>query len=160
MPYVPFYEYFPEIAEQETRTITLLKKTSGLPAGEYAFTEMYCNEKGCDCRRVFFYVVFSRKKVAAVIAYGWESPEFYAEWMGDDSPDVIEELKGPSLNMASPQSNLAPAVLELLKETVLTDADYVERIERHYRMFRDKIDSKARLRRRKGKIKFKKKQVR
>ena len=144
MPYVPFYEHFPELAKQETRTITLLKKShSGLPAGEYAFTEMYCNEKECDCRRGFFYVILSRNDVAAVIAYGWESPEFYARWMGDDSPEVIEELKGPSLNMASPQSNLAPAILELLKKVVLPDAEYVKRIKRHYRMFRDRIDGKA-----------------
>ncbi len=156
MPYSLFYEHFPDIAERETRTITLLKRSSsGLPAGEYAFTEMYCNEKGCDCRRVFFYVILSRKDVAAVIAYGWESPEFYAKWMRDDSPEVIEELKGPSLNMASPQSNLAPAIMKLLKDAVLSDTEYINRIKRHYRMFRDKVDGKSCLMQ--GKIKKKRK---
>ena len=147
MPYVSFWEYFPKIAEKQTRVITLLKKSkSGLPAGEYAFTEMYCNEKGCDCRRVFFYVAYERKDIVAVIAYGWEPAEFYAQWMRDDSPDVIEELKGPSLNLASPQSQYAPAVLELLKETVLCDEKYIERIKEHYRMFREKIDKPHRRR--------------
>jgi len=73
--------------------------------------------------------------------------------MRDDSPEVIEELKGPSLNMASPQSNLAPAILELVKEALLQDKSYVERIKTHYRMFRDKIDRKLPLKRRRGKIK-------
>jgi len=142
MPYVPFHTYFPEVAKNETRNIAISRQLpSGLPAGEYLFLEMYCNEQKCDCRRVFFYVVTPSKKYSlAVIAYGWESPEFYARWMRDDSPEVIEELKGPSLNLASPQSNLAPAVLELVKESLLQDKLYVERIKKHYRMFRDKID--------------------
>jgi hypothetical protein len=84
--------------------------------------------------------------VVAVIAYGWESPEFYARWMGDDSPEVIEELKGPSLNSASPQSEYADAVLELLQEVILPDERYIERIKKHYRMFRSKIDKPKRRR--------------
>lgn len=147
MPYVPFYEYFPEIAKNQTRVITVLEEMyKNLPEGEYAFTEMYCNEKGCDCRRVFFYVIYERKHVVAVIAYGWESPEFYARWMGDDSPEVIEELKGPSLNSASTQSEYADAVLKLLKEVILPDERYIERIKKHYRMFRSKIDKPKRRR--------------
>ena len=78
MPYVGFYEYFPEIAKRETHSITILEKSdTGLPAGEYGFLELYCNERKCDCRRVFFYVVTpSRTQPLAVIAYGWESKEF------------------------------------------------------------------------------------
>ena len=153
MPYAFFYEHFPYIAERETRSITIPKQlSSGLPAGEYGFLEMYCNERKCDCRRVFFYVVSPPgKEPLAVIAYGWENPEFYARWMRDDSPEIIEELKGPSLNMASPQSNLAPAILELVKEALLQDKSYVERIKTHYRMFREKIDRKLPLKRRRGK---------
>ncbi len=155
MPYIGFYEYFPEIAKNETRSITVMEKSNtGLPAGEYGFLELYCNERKCDCRRVFFYVVTpSRTQPLAVIAYGWENPEFYARWMRDDSPEVIEELKGPSLNMASPQSNLAPAILNLVKEVLLKDKSYIDRIKSHYAMFREKIDHKVTLKRRRGKIK-------
>jgi len=157
MPYVFFHEYFPEKAERETRTITVLKQSSsGLPPGEYALVEMYCNERKCDCRRVFFYVVSSfRNNAEAVIAYGWESPEFYAQWMGDNDPEIIRDLQGPVLNMGSPQSNLAPAILKLVKDVVLQDRSYIERIKNHYRMFRDRIDRKPRSRRRRGKIKRK-----
>ncbi len=78
MPYAFFKDLCPELAESETRTITVQDELSlGLPAGEYTLREMFCNERKCDCRRVFFYVVSSLKNdVEAVIAYGWESPKF------------------------------------------------------------------------------------
>lgn len=157
MPYVFFHEHLPEIAERETRTITILEQSSsGLPPGQYSLVEMYCDERGCDCCRVFFYVISSLKKdVEAVIAYGWERPEFYARWMGDDDPEIIKDLQGPILNMGSPQSSLAPAILEIVKDIILQDSAYVKRIKTHYKMFRDKIDRKPRLKRRRGKKKRK-----
>jgi hypothetical protein len=55
MPYVPFYKYFPKLAETETRVLTILPgDASGLPPDSYGFCEMFCDERGCDCRRVFF----------------------------------------------------------------------------------------------------------
>ena len=159
MPYVSFHEHLPEIAERETRTITILEQSSsGLPPGQYSLVEMYCDERGCDCRRVFFYVISSLKKdVEAVIAYGWERPEFYARWMGDDDPEIIKDLQGPILNMGSPQSSSAPAILEIVKDIILQDIAYIERIKTHYKMFRDKIDRKPRLnRRRRGRKKKRK----
>ena len=51
----------------------------GLPADAYGMLEMYCNEPGCDCRRVFFMVVAKRyREPLAYVAYGWESRKFYA----------------------------------------------------------------------------------
>ncbi len=143
MPFVLFHDHFPAIAERETRTVTVLERSpAGLPPGHYALLEMYCDEPGCDCRRVFFYVVSSmRKDVQAVIAFGWEQPEFYAEWMKDDDPKVIIDLTGPVLNFGSPQSQLAPAILELVRDVVLKDEQYVQRLQTHYWMFRHRIDS-------------------
>jgi len=145
MPYQLFHNLFPETAEQETRTITVLKDSApGLPAGRYSFLEMFCNERNCDCRRVFLYVVSSlRNDVEAVVAWGWEKPEFYAKWMKDDDPNVVAALKGPTLNLGSPQSSLAPAILDLVQNVLLQDEAYVERIKRHYRSFRARIDAKT-----------------
>ena len=83
MPYAFFHEHFPEIAERETRTITILEQSpSLLPPGDYSLVEMYCDDHKCDCRRVFFYVVSpTKKEPVAVIAYGWERRKFYAKWM-------------------------------------------------------------------------------
>ena len=145
MPYSLFYSRFPEIAERETRTVTLLEHSDfNLPPAHYSFLEMFCDEPGCDCRRVFFSVVSSlQQDTKAVIAWGWEEREFYAKWMGDNDPSVIDGLKGPALNLAGPQSNLAPALLDLFREVLLQDTSYVERVKRHYAMFRKKIDGKA-----------------
>lgn len=144
MPYAMFHERFPKIAERETRTVSVFGHSDqGLPPGDYSLLEMYCNEKGCDCRRVFLCVVSSfRKDVEAVVAYGWETPKFYAKWMGDDDPDSIRVLKGPALNLGSPESELAPAILELVGNVVLRDTAYVERLKAHYTMFRGEIDRK------------------
>jgi len=102
---------------------------------------MFCNEKGCDCRRVFLSVVSATKnELHAVIAYGWESPAFYAKWMGDNDPQSIQSLHGPCLNLGSPESATAPAILKLFRDVLLQDAAYVDRIKRHYQMFRGKID--------------------
>ena len=135
MPYAFFLKQFPEIAERETRMVTILERSSlGLPPGQYSLVEMYCDELGCDCRRVFFYVISSLKEdvedAEAVVAYGWEDAEFYARWMKGDNPDVIQQLQGPILNMSSPQSDLAPAILEMIEDVVLQDSAYVERIKR------------------------------
>jgi len=51
---------------------------------------------------------------------------------------MIEMLKGPALNPTSVQAEIAPAVLEKV-ETVLEDEEYVERIKRHYEMFKESI---------------------
>lgn len=113
----------------------------GLPVGNYALLEMFCDEAGCDCRRVFFYVVSSfRNELEAAVAWGWESRDFYRRWMKHGNKNDVDDLIGPVLNLFSPQTELAPAILDLVRDIVLQDAAYVERIKRHYTMFRKKID--------------------
>ena len=145
MPYSLFHSRFPDVAERETRTVTVIDSSDfNLPPAHYSFLEMFCDEPGCDCRRVFFSVVSSlQKDIQAVIAWGWEEREFYTKWMGDDDPRIINDLIGPALNLASPQSNLAPALLDLSRNVLLQDTAYVERVKRHYAMFRQEVDNKA-----------------
>ncbi len=142
MPFIPFHEAFPDLAARETRTVTT-RDSARLPAGSYTLIEMYCDEPDCDCRRVFFSVVSSNmSQIETVIAYGWESPDFYAQWMGDDDPDMARMLKGPLLNRGSFHSDLAPALLDLMETVVLQDPHYIERIKTHYAMFRQAMASK------------------
>ena len=143
MFFAPFYEFFPELAEKETRTITV-KDYPGLPAGNYGLIELYCNQPDCDCRRVFF-SVFSEEieQVVATIAYGWESSKFYAKWMGYSDPFTIQELKGPVLNPGSPQSELAPAILKVIKGVVLQDKNYINRLKTHYSLFKSAVEKKG-----------------
>ncbi|MCP4609743.1 MAG: hypothetical protein GY845_13630 [Planctomycetes bacterium] len=114
-----------------------------LPPGEYAFLEMFCDEPDCDCRRVFFSVIAYREDdVKAVISWGWEDQAFYTKWMKGNHPDLIKEMMGPALNTMSPQSDLAPALLRVFKELLLPDTAYIERVKRHYAMFRETVDKK------------------
>jgi hypothetical protein len=144
MPYALFHNLFPEVAKRETRTVIVMHRLHfALPPAQYSFLEMFCDEPGCDCRRVLFSVMSSRHEdVQAVIGWGWEDKEYYAKWMGRNDPAIIEEMKGPALNLASPQSNLAPGLLELFRNVLLQDTGYLERVKRHYAMFREEIDSK------------------
>lgn len=143
MIYESLYERLPEVAEEETRTL-IIRNDPELPDGEYGLVEAYCNDPDCDCRRVFLNVYnWQSREMVAVIAYGWESRAYYVEWFGHDDPQIISEIKGPALNSASPQSDLAPAFLRMVT-AVLKDQQYVARLQRHYRMFKDTLSREGR----------------
>ena len=143
MAFQPFHELFRETSEQETRSVKVTNDPV-LPDDSYGLLESYCNDPGCDCRRVFFNILASnQQKVLAVISFGWESDTFYAKWMGTNDKQIIKEMQGPVLNLASPQSKYAPKLLELINNVVLQDKHYIERLKRHYNLFRQEIDRGA-----------------
>ena len=153
LSYIPMYNYLPELAMKETRTITLCNPRGSLPATDYGLVEMYCADANCDCRRVFLMIMtpISREPLA-VIAYGWESLGFYAKWayIGDDIKKLseeklrdIKEIKGPCLNSTSWQSKYAPDVLRLVAEHALSDKVYVDRLKRHYRLFKKIVNERG-----------------
>lgn len=138
MLFKPFFEYFPDLAKQETRVATVSNHLD-LPDAEYALVELYCDTVDCDCRRVMFNVISSQTdEIMAVVGYGWESKKFYAKWMRSDNPKLINDLKGPALNVGSSQTRYAPALLELV-EVLLEDKAYVNRLKRHYKTFREHV---------------------
>jgi hypothetical protein len=142
--FVLFYSRFPELAKRETRSLIVPSDTPGpLPPDEYGFLEMFCDEPGCDCRRVFLMVVGKHApECHAVIAYGWESSEFYMKWMHEDNPEMAARLKRPILNPGSPATGIAPILLHYAEHVLLRDIAYVDRIKRHYEMFRAPIDAR------------------
>jgi len=145
LPYSAFHDYFPKIAEKETRTLSVFKNNVwGLPAADYSLIEMFCDEPGCDCRRIMFYVISSESQdLVAVIAYGWESEKYYRKWYGQKlNSKMMQELKGPVLNQMSLQSKIAPKILKMVIEIILQDTEYIERVKRHYGMFREIVESK------------------
>ena len=151
---VPFYDEFPDLAVRETRTI-YIRGRNDLPDGEYGFIELYCNEEDCDCRRVLINVMTPDTGVMtwATINYGWERSEFYENWMR--SSEYAKECKGPYLDPLNPQTEYGPVLLQLF-EFILTDQMYVERLKRHYDLFKGAIqkgkvvERKRRKRRRPG----------
>ena len=138
MPMIPFMERFHDLAKRETKSILVLDQTQ-LPPGEWGFLEFYCNEPGCDCRRVIICVMrpdTGWRKVWATIGYGWESLDFYRKW-GHGMED--DELKGPYLDPLNPQSEYSEVLLGVFRE-ILESPGYIERLRRHYRMFRKTVD--------------------
>jgi hypothetical protein len=55
---------------------------------------------------------------------------------------VISEMMGLGLNSASPQSEIAPALLAPIRDVLLDDPAYIERLKRHYQIFKEKVDPK------------------
>lgn len=139
MPMIPFMERFRDLAARETRSVTVSGRTD-IPDGEYGFLEFFCDEPGCDCRRVMITVLRSDtdwNKIWASINYGWESVEFYEQWGG---PWVTAATaNGPFLDPLNPQTPYAPALLNLFRH-LLQSPDYARRIQTHYEIFRQTVD--------------------
>lgn len=149
MPMVAFNSKFPEIGPKETRTVILLdpeqNREGRIPAGEYSFFEYYCDDTSCDCRRVFLRVFapHTGHKVWASINYGWEPRAYYQKWSNGLS-GVTDEMSGATLDPLHEQSPYAEDLLTLFKEFVLQDQSYIERLKRHYRMFKETLCPKER----------------
>ena len=146
MSFEPFYERFQELAATETRSLTILEPNGfNLAADKYTLLELYCNDKKCDCQRVMFDVISEKKnKLVAVVAYGWESEAYYYKWFGGSDRSLaslaVKEMHGISLNLGSQQSELAPAILEVVRWT-LNDQAYLERLKHHYQIFKANVES-------------------
>ncbi len=79
MPMSPFYDRCPDSGGGEMLVLHVQEPGLPLPSGEYAFFEWYCDDPGCDCRRVLLRVISPQHpgRVLATLNYGWESAEFY-----------------------------------------------------------------------------------
>jgi hypothetical protein len=139
MPMSLFFDKFPQLAARETRTLTITGRAD-LPDGQYALIELYCNEPHCDCQRVMIFVLRpdTEWKVWATINYGWESLEFYQRWAGAPDWDR-EQWQGPFLDPLGEQTQYSPVLLDLFS-FVLESPDYIERLKRHYQLFRKAVD--------------------
>lgn len=126
----PFFEKFKDIGEKETRVVKVFERGDfeALPPDEYAFVELYCDEKNCDCRRVMIMVLAKgQTKIPATINLGFDSRK-------DDA--------GPFLDSLNHQSEHSKDLMALFLDVINTDPAYLARLQRHYVMFKEKIDRK------------------
>jgi hypothetical protein len=129
---------YPEVAGREMRTVSVLEPLPGpdgrlLAVDEYGFDELYCEERGCDCRRVMINVLArDARQHMATINHGFEKPARDAV--------VADQTFLDPLNQQSPW---ADALLELFIKVVLADAEYRKRLLRHYRMFKNVVEDRA-----------------
>jgi hypothetical protein len=145
MSHTAFGEFYPEIADRETRVVTITDQAiTGLPPGAYALIDLYCTDQDCDCRNVYIHVVHKGfSGPIATITYGWEKLSYYKEWMGGEEDDyIIRQFKGPSLAIAARQSQFANQWLRIFEDILQTDKEYANRLERHYHLVKDFIKNK------------------
>jgi SWIM/SEC-C metal-binding protein len=143
MPMRSFHEFVGERAWAETRTVIVPEGRGPLRPGTYAFVELYCDETGCDCRRVFLRVLNEDDATPlATIGFGWETPSFYRAWAHGKA--YGEALAGAQLEPLAPQGPQAGYLFALFRYHLLSDPEYVARLQRHYR------EAKAELERRPG----------
>jgi hypothetical protein len=130
-----FSKQFPELGPRETRVVVLLDDGSP-PRGRYAFLEVYCEEMGCDCRRVLIQVVEESTpgKIWATINFGWGISEKLVRLLG---PKL--SAKFAFLDPRCQQSEHAEELLDLFKCVIDRDPAYLERLKRHYAMFKAAI---------------------
>src|SRR5205823_1234453 len=100
-----------------------------------ALVEFYCDDLGCDCRRVIIQVWGNEKPgiALATFNYGWESEKFYVKWMHGDR-ELAREMRGLSPEPFGRQSSFTPQLLELVRTVLAEDPAYVKRLKRHYEM--------------------------
>ncbi len=83
MIYCELHEVFPNLAERETRNITVAFETPGLPPpGTYYFRELFCADPTCDCNSAMinvFYESPEKTHVASTLRYFWKPREFYED---------------------------------------------------------------------------------
>ena len=127
---LPFDLVFPDLARSEALFIEIADKRSR-PAGLLVFREFYCNDPGCDCRRVVLHgAVAGQQRVIAGIGYGFEpaKPPFH------DEPQIF-------LDPLNPQSELSDVVLNVFTKLVESEPSVRERFIRHYEMWKSVVDN-------------------
>jgi hypothetical protein len=118
---VPFFKYFPEVARAECRAATV-RGRDDLPDDEYGLLEFYCDDPSCDCRRVMLNVASRQQnRIVASVSFGF---------------DIDDPMRGPFLDPLNRQSEHAAGLLGLVT-AMLGDDQYVDQLERHYRLVKE-----------------------
>lgn len=125
---LPFDLLFPQLASEyrmlQTRGDPLL------PEGRFIFRELYCTDRGCDCRRVLLRISWvERQQVVATINYGFEASEAPFE----DEPRIM-------LDPLNVQSDLSDALQERFESLLRDDPSYHDELVRHYAMWKAVVE--------------------
>jgi len=124
---IPYQVLFPQ-AREGAMTLNLPSKVGKVKAGLYHYVEMYCAEKGCDCRRLVLMVLDEKSKDVAFIEFGFD-------------PD--DDFAGPNLSPFSKQTARAKGLLEIFVDAINDNAGWLEDMYRHYKQVRKKVDGHA-----------------
>lgn len=119
-----FVDHFPKTAEDETRFFwTAGRKVITDPP--IALEDYYCVDPSCDCNRVMIGLRDLKRpnETIASISYAFDR----------NDPDP-----GPYIDPTNPCTALGREIFPMVEHTLTTDAEYVARLKRHYKMMKDK----------------------
>jgi SEC-C motif len=125
---LPFDVLFPQLASEYRMLRT--RGDPSLPDGQFVFRELYCTDRGCDCRRVLLQIMSDeRREVVATISYGFEA----SERPFDDEPRVM-------LDPLNTQSDLSDTLQDRFESMLREDANYHDELVRHYTMWKAVVE--------------------
>jgi hypothetical protein len=122
----PYKEIVPD-SPDPVLTLALPKKSGKIPKGSYSFTEWYCTDPGCDCRRVVIRVDNEKNKTKAVINFGFDQKDAFG---------------GPYLDGSSAQAPYASELVSFFVDSLNGDHQLLDRLYRHYRQVREQVEKK------------------
>jgi hypothetical protein len=82
------------------------------------------------------------RKIWATISFGWDPPEWFKD--ETDKEDLGATASGAFLDPLCPQSENAAEFLDLFEGMITQDPTYVERLKRHYAMFKEAQSPRSR----------------
>ena len=126
-----YFDVFPEKCDSEMRVAYVLDDDMRMPPGSYVFTEYYCPDLSCDCKRVLIKVLHisgpeAKPKDVATISYTWDQAGYWL-WMGRKDDEA-----NPFLDPLHPQASCATELLEFWREMLRKDRKYARRLRTHY----------------------------
>lgn len=125
----PFDLVFPDVAQRESFAIEAVDD-EGDPKATFVFRELYCPDRGCDCRRVMLQVsVADDDEVVATIGYSFEHHR--TQRLG--IPQIM-------LDPMNTQSDLSETVLALFTRLANAQPEVRERFIAHYVMWKSVVD--------------------
>jgi hypothetical protein len=160
MPFVSYASRFPHIGATQYKCVHRMDGDTIVKSILYA--ELYCDEAGCDCRRVMVHAYdvptpldlpyrsahpHKEAEFLATLNFGWEPLSFYRAWGRGFSEAEIADLKGPGLQPLAPQTDRAQEALDGFLQC-LTVPEYVARLQRHYTEMRAFVPGESRKARR------------
>lgn len=139
-----YFGCFPDKAKTELRTVTFTGLPGDpIPPGGYLFDEYFCTDRKCHCQRVIIKVLraenFSaRPEEVATISYTWNPHGADKNWAA-----INHDMPNPFLDPLHPQARYAADMLSFWSDMIDRDADYLERIKRHYHELREVYGCRA-----------------
>ncbi len=116
-----FHTLCPEVGSREYWSVELPRRRGSLPAGEYGFVELYCNDPGCACRNVHLNVIGGKPaRHLATINFSLD-------------PDGFQDLRleRSFLDPLNVQSEHSSVLLEVFRDHLLPTPEFLARLERH-----------------------------